>query len=937
MENQETLFTKLKKPIEAFVYASTKLASPLRKPFTHSSKPTFVDEEALAKLKLKMEAIRVALVKADALAMNDAQDRVWLRELRDLECWAEDVVEEIQFESMRNTRLEQFKLELMLRSGRKGKRKRGEFSSLFSNVPSGSLSFKIKRIADRYHDIAKDRDALRITDEDGTRRLHPNAQTPTSSFPLCELFGRDKDMDDVMKLIISENIDNNYVFSTIPIVGMAGVGKTTLAQHLFNNEIVQSKFNLMIWVSLSHQSGVVEATRKIVAGLTKSECNLTELELLHHEVVSLISDKKFLLVFDDMWDENPENWSTLTVPLKHGAKGSKVLVTTRSNKVSQIMSPKKHPLNPLSNYDCWLLCQKKACHGHTVDLCADLLEIGMQIAKKCQGLPLAAKAVGGMLSKSVDQKYWGEVLENHLWLEDGDANHLLRALRVSYEFLPLNLKRCFAYCSLFPKGYLFDKSKLVQLWVAQGFIQDAGTKSFNDLVDWCFFQYSPFHYHTEGIFVMHDLYHELAQHVSGYEYIRIDNYKVAKLDDKARHSSLVPQKNHVEEAIQLGSLSGKDLRSFLFVGRTEIKTDEIPFCLNIPCEIFLNLHCLRALDLSNTDIVELPYLIGNLIHLRYLSLENTRIRCLPESIGGLFNLFTVNLYSCYFLEELPRGITLLDNLRHLYLSYKRNCNMWMPSGIGKLTNLQTLPLFVVRSDPESCGIEELRDLEKLRKELCILGLNNVSDVQLAAPDKINTKNQLQKLTLEWSLAGSTSADSCEESSKVLEILEPNPNLEELHIRGFPGTRSPSWLNYLSEFKLISLDLKDCRNLEYLPSLGRFPNLKHLYIQSMARLQYIGNEFYGLSGSSSNPFYQSSVAFPVLETLMFKKMDAWEEWVGGAAGDFPCLRFVFLNSCTKLRLLPQLSPSVNLRVTNCPLLNVSVSHPILEYAQCISSA
>ncbi|KAJ3708980.1 hypothetical protein LUZ61_012685 [Rhynchospora tenuis] len=405
MENQETLFTKLKKPIEAFVYASTKLALPLRKPFGHSSKPTFVDEEALAKLKLKMEAIRATLVKADALAMNDAQDRVWLRELRDLECWAEDVVEEIQFESMRNTRLEQFKLELMLSSSRKGKRKRGEFSSLFSNVPSGSLSFKIKRIADRYHDIAKDRDALRITDEDGTRILHPNAQTPTSSFPLCELFGRKKDMDDVMKLLISENTDNNCVFSTIPIVGMAGVGKTTLAQHLFQNEIVRSEFDPMIWVSLSQQSGVVEATRKIVAGLTKSECHLTELELLHHEVVSRINEKKFLLVFDDVWDENPEIWSTLTAPLKNGAKGSKVLVTTRSSKVSQIMSPKKHPLNPLSHDDCWLLCQQKACHGSTVNLCADLLEIGMEIAKKCQGLPLAAKAVGGMLSKSVDLKY----------------------------------------------------------------------------------------------------------------------------------------------------------------------------------------------------------------------------------------------------------------------------------------------------------------------------------------------------------------------------------------------------------------------------------------------------------------------------------------------------------------------------------------------------
>lgn len=133
--------------LESFLHTSKKLALPLRKRFTHSSKPAFVDGEAIARLKLKMEAIRATLVKADALKMDDAQDRLWLRELRDLECWAEDVVEEIQFESMKATRFEEFKLEL-LRSQR-GKRKRGEFSSLFSNVPSGSLIFKITRIADR--------------------------------------------------------------------------------------------------------------------------------------------------------------------------------------------------------------------------------------------------------------------------------------------------------------------------------------------------------------------------------------------------------------------------------------------------------------------------------------------------------------------------------------------------------------------------------------------------------------------------------------------------------------------------------------------------------------------------------------------------------------------------------------------------------------------
>jgi NB-ARC domain len=790
----------------------------------------------------------------------------------------------------------------------------------------------------RYREIAMHRDALEIKEEDGTHKLHHNPPTPTSSFPKCKLLGREKEMNDVIELLISDNAGNECVFSTIPVVGMAGVGKTTLAQHLFHNESVISGFDLMIWVSLSQGLNVVEATRKIIENITRSSCSLCELESLHHEVISQVKGKKFLLVLDDMWNENPGDWSTLTVPLKHGAKGSKVLVTTRSSKVCQIMSLKKYHLRCLSDDECWSVCQQSAFLSHKLELCNNLTEMGKKIASKCKGLPLAAEAVGSVLRLSIDEKHWREVLENHLWLDDGVRNQILRALIVSYEFLPLSQKRCFAYCSLFPKGYVFEKSKLVQLWVAQGFVNDAVAKDFDDLADRCFLQPSPSHYHSEGFYVMHDLYHELAEHISGCEYNRTEDSEVAKLDDKARHSSLVPQEDPVKETVNLGSLNGRDLRSFLFVGRTKLKPDGITFCLNIPCNIFRNLECLRALDLSNTDIVMLPHSIRNLIHLRYLSLENTRIRYLPESIGGLFNLLTVNLSGCYYLEELPMAIKLLDNLRHLYLPVSRSCNVRMPSGVGKLTNLQILPLFVVGSDPDSCGIEELGDLEKLREGLFISGLSHVSDEGLAGKAKMNNKVGLQKLTLEWSLSDTYINFYDDEASKVLETLEPNRNLEELQIRGFPGSKLSSWLNYLPEFKLVTLDLKDCRNVEYLPSLGRLPCLKHLYIHSMKRLRKIGAEFYGCNGCSSNSPYMSSVGFPVLETLIFKKMDAWEEWMGGDVGGFPCLRFLTINSCAKLRSLPVLSSSVCLRAIKCPLLNVSVphdSHPVLEDAQCMS--
>lgn len=147
---QEGFFVNLKSAmdsLEYFLHTSKKLALNLRRPFDHSSKPVTIDEDELSKLKLKLEAIRAALKKADALGLSDEYDRLWMRELRDIEYRAEDVVEMIQFEALRVTRFEEFKNELVLANA--GKRKR-EVSALFTSVSSGSLIPKIKKITDRF-------------------------------------------------------------------------------------------------------------------------------------------------------------------------------------------------------------------------------------------------------------------------------------------------------------------------------------------------------------------------------------------------------------------------------------------------------------------------------------------------------------------------------------------------------------------------------------------------------------------------------------------------------------------------------------------------------------------------------------------------------------------------------------------------------------------
>jgi hypothetical protein len=138
--------------------------------------------------------------------------------------------------------------------------------------------------------------------------------------------------------------------------------------------------------------------------------------------------------------------------------------------------------------------------------------IGKEIVKKLKGLPLAAKAIGSLLCTKEIEGDWKNILKSEIWELPSDKNNILPALRLSYSHLPAILKQCFAFCSVFPKDYMFEKGRLVQIWMALGFIQpqgsrrmeDIGSSYFDELVNMSFFQH-----HKDG-YVMHDAVHDLA-------------------------------------------------------------------------------------------------------------------------------------------------------------------------------------------------------------------------------------------------------------------------------------------------------------------------------------------------------------------------------------------------------------------------------------------
>uniref|UniRef100_A0A0E0Q6J9 NB-ARC domain-containing protein n=1 Tax=Oryza rufipogon TaxID=4529 RepID=A0A0E0Q6J9_ORYRU len=687
-----------------FVVKSRKLASPMLRALGRASTgPVTVGDDELAALRSMLRRVHAALRDAERLSVADHSARLWLAELGDLEYRAEDVFEELEYECRRAAQLEDLKIDLLRAVGAApttGKRKR-EVAQLFAAAPAARLRRKIDDIWARYGEIASDRKRLRLRPGDGAaRRPAAGALVPSSSLPRGEIHGRERDLQRVTDLVCRCKPDGGRNYAVVAIVGMAGVGKTSLAQHVCSEEAVASQFDLNLWAWVSQEFDVIGMTAKIVEAITRARPDCSELNALHGTMVEHLAGKRCLLVLDDVWDDNPIHWDTITAPLSCCAPGSTVVITTRSKMVAKMVTPNVYHLDCLSDEHSWYMCRRRASRGGaTID--DELASIGQQIAKKCRGLPLAAEAAGTTMNTSVTREHWNHVLESNLWADNDEAkNNVLPALKVSYDHLPAPLKRCFAFCSLFPKSFVFDKDALVQLWTAQGFIktrgecrpEDVGAGYFYDLVARCFFQLSPSHGIGKGKYVMHDLYQELAQFVSGHECRMIHQLNLTGADKTTRHLSIVHDESNSDKELLLKSFCSPDLRTFLFLARMEqVIRGEMPYRRKIvPCGLVTDFECLRVLDLSNTDIVEVPKSIGSLIHLRYLGLDNTGIQMLPESVGALFHLQTIKLNHCSSLTQLPQGIKLLLNLRCLEIAHS---NVQMPSGIRVLTSLQKLPIF----------------------------------------------------------------------------------------------------------------------------------------------------------------------------------------------------------------------------------------------------
>ncbi|KAK8299367.1 hypothetical protein V6Z11_D05G318300 [Gossypium hirsutum] len=426
----------------------------------------------------------------------------------------------------------------------------------------------------------------------------------TSLVDESDVYGRDDEKEEIMTLLDPQNLSENQI-DVIHIVGMGELGKTTIAQLIYDPR-VDKWFDRKAWVCVSEEFDAFKLQLKLKEQL---------------------SGKKYLIILDD-----------LVSPFTSGAKNSKIIVTTHDENVAAIMSNiLTYRLNVLSDDDCWKLFAKHAFDGSSPTKHPDLMAIGEAIVKRCGGLPLAAKALGGLLRCKPDADEWNKILHRNFWDIPNDVINILPALTLSYHYLPFHLKRCFAYCSIFPKDYEFKKEKLIQLWMAEGLLElpkdngdleELGTEYFKDLRLRSFFQQSK---GMKSCFVMHDLISDLAKSVTG-EFICI-------LEGSGGGSCVITEKT-------------------------------------------------RHMSNMQERYDNLPEDIGNLKHQRNLNLSKTSIKRLPNSLCTLYNLLALKLRGCSDLDELLRGLERLLNM--LYLDIKGTNLARMPEGMGKLKDLRLM-------------------------------------------------------------------------------------------------------------------------------------------------------------------------------------------------------------------------------------------------------
>ncbi|CAI0428731.1 unnamed protein product [Linum tenue] len=526
----------------------------------------------------------------------------------------------------------------------------------------------------------------------------------TDSCPPIVVIGREVDKRRIIQLLLNSNSeDSSFV---VPIVGIGGLGKTTLTQLVYCDDQVKAHFEIRVWVYVSQKFDIKGILGMILQSISRESQPDLALDVLKDKIQEEICGRRFLFVLDDVWEENVESWEALGKYLKVGGSGSRVLVTTRSKEVAEISSRiLKLGTKGLSLDESWSLMVEKALHGK-VPQNPNVERTGKEILRKCCGVPLAVSTIAGLLRSKDPETEWSLFSENDLTSISEEKNLTMSTLRLSFNHLPSHLKRCFTYCKLFPKGCKLYVQPLVQLWIAQGYIksgdegsEEMGLHCFKMLWWRSFFQEVKMdklgNIETCKI---HDLVHDLASSLTRAKILKIsDSSALKNISSKTRHLAVMQGTRvgagYMREASKSRTFmchmpieeSRKIIRYFRFLRVLVISLERDLLYWRSPLKLEEDSWLLRGHNRQDSELFDC---IGELKHLRFLRFSCQQMTKLPDSVTNLLTMQVLDLSLCSHLTELPRDIRKLVNLKHLYLDPSVKLTH-MPKGIGELASLQT--------------------------------------------------------------------------------------------------------------------------------------------------------------------------------------------------------------------------------------------------------
>ncbi|CAJ2671808.1 unnamed protein product [Trifolium pratense] len=789
--------------------------------------------EDLQEFKDTLSIVRGLLLDAEEKKNQQHAVRDWLRQIQSICSDAEDVLDGFELQDKRKQVVEA--------SGSTSMKVRHFFSSSNPLAFRFKMAQQIKDIRERLDKVASNGTKFGLT----TINVSPGlvVQRREMTYPdvdASSIIGRESDREEIIKLLMQPHPQGDGVgdksMCVIPIVGIGGLGKTTLAKLVFNDKRVD--FHLKMWVCVSNAFDIKQIIINIINSISASAPTLTfshqeninnlDMVQLVSRLRSKLSGQKFLLVLDDMWMDDRAKWIELKDLIKVGAPGSKVMVTTRSNSIASLMGTiPSYVLHGLSMDNSLALFVKSAFKEGEEEKFPNLVEIAKEIVKKCLGVPLAVKTLGSSLYSKFDLTKWEFVRDSEIWNLEQKQDDILPALKLSYDQMPSYLRHCFAYFSLYPKGYSFGVNSMLKIWIALGLVESRnGSENLENIareyIDEFHSRSFLLDYTDQGqlfSFKLHDLVHDLALYVAKYECVLVQSH-TRNIPNQVRHVSIV-EKDSLDHALILKS---KQVRTILFPIRG-MGLDSASLL-----ETWVSRYkFLRILDLSDSSIDIIPDSIAKLEHLRTLDLSNnSKIKRLPNSICRLQNLQVLLLSGCMELKTLPKGLGNLVSLRKLSITTKQY--VLSQNEFASFNYLQTLDFYCCENLKILFdGAHQLTFLETLIVQSC----GSLESLPLYCFPKLQTLYLRDCKMLDMSL----------NNENPIQKLK----MKHLYLTEFPRLLTlPRWIVGAAD-TLETLLIDDIPNLKMLPEcLTTMTHLKMLGIRLCTQLLTLPIDIHSLT-------------------------------------------------------------------------------------------